>query len=91
MPEELIKMPYITEDRREEIYDNQAFGHDAENAGELNFKITSLLINYQNRKGMSYQTANDIIGALEGAKLEFYRRQVAKYEDQKIKDNGDVY
>ena len=30
-------------------------------------------------------------GALECAKLEFYRRVVSKYEDQKILDNGDVY
>ena len=31
------------------------------------------------------------IGALEAAKLEFYRRVVAPYEDQKMLDNGDVY
>ena len=41
--------------------------------------------------GNSYATINDIIGALEGAKMEFYRRVVAPYEDEKIKENGDVY
>lgn len=30
-------------------------------------------------------------GAIEAAKLEFYRRVVAPYEDQKLLDNGDVY
>jgi len=31
------------------------------------------------------------MGALEGAKLELYRRKVAIYEEEKIKENGDVY
>ena len=30
-------------------------------------------------------------GALESAKLEFYRRVVAPYEDEKMNLNGDVY
>jgi hypothetical protein len=34
---------------------------------------------------------NDIIGALEACKLEFYRRLVSHYEDIKIRSNGDVY
>ena len=38
----------------------------------------------------NYQTMNDIMGALAGAQIEFYRRKVAPYEDTKIKDNGDV-
>jgi hypothetical protein len=42
-------------------------------------------------KGKNYQTVNDIVGALEGAKMEFYRRAAAPYEDLKIKENGDVY
>ena len=31
-----------------------------------------------------------MIGALESAKLELYRRSIALYEDTKIKENGDV-
>ena len=38
----------------------------------------------------NYQAINDIIGALESAKLEFYRRPVAIYEDKKIIENGDI-
>ncbi len=38
-----------------------------------------------------YQTYNDILGALEGAKLELYRRQIGPYEETAIKRNGDVY
>ena len=39
----------------------------------------------------NYQAINDIVGAVEGAKLEFVRRIVNPYEDKKIKENGDVY
>ena len=60
-------------------------------AGELNYVFTKAIINYLDFKGKSYQTFNDIIGALEGAKIELYRRKIASYEDLKIKENGDVY
>lgn len=39
----------------------------------------------------TYKDLNDAIGALEACKLEFYRRVIVPYEDQKIKSNGDVY
>ena len=77
-------MPYIKQKRREEII-------FPENCGELNFFITEILATYIVAKGESYQTYNDIMGALEGAKLEIYRRKIAPYEDKKIKENGDVY
>ena len=41
-------------------------------------------------KAQSYQNYNDALGALEGAKLELYRQHIAKYEDVKIFQNGDV-
>lgn len=59
-------------------------------SGELNYLFTMLIKEYL-RNGVNYQKINDVIGALEGAKLEFYRRVVAPYEDEKIKQNGDVY
>ena len=34
---------------------------------------------------------DDVLGALEGAKLEFVRRVVVPYEERKMKENGDVY
>jgi hypothetical protein len=46
---------------------------------------------YANVQGLKYKTINDILGALEGAKMEFYRRVVVKYEDSKREENGDVY
>lgn len=59
--------------------------------GELNFAITRLINNYVQDKGLSYTHVNDALGALEGAKLEFYRRVVVPYEEQKRVVNGDVY
>jgi hypothetical protein len=59
--------------------------------GELNYLITRLLTNYILDNGLCYSNINDILGALEGAKLEFYRRIAAPYEDIKRKENGDVY
>lgn len=80
-------MPYIkTEDRID-------LGHGIlpDCAGELNYLFTKLATDYIDTKGLSYQTINDIVGALEGAKLEFVRRIVNPYEDSKIETNGDVY
>ena len=37
-----------------------------------------------------YDQANKIIGALEAAKLEFYRRRVVIYEQLKEIENGDI-
>lgn len=80
-------MPYIPRKSRSDV---QNFGPC--NAGELNYLITQICLKYINGgEQLHYQDLNDVIGALEGAKLEFYRRLVAPYEDTKIKENGDVY
>lgn len=60
------------------------------NAGVLNYMFTAMALVYIDRDE-SYQAYNDVIGALEAAKLELYRRRVAPYEDKKIEENGDVY
>jgi len=59
-------------------------------AGELNYIISRILISYT-RGRETYEMLNTVIGALEAAKLEFYRRQVVPYEDEKIALNGDIY
>jgi hypothetical protein len=78
-------MPYIKQADR----DRARF--QPETAGELNYAVSVLLKGYQDRKGLSYQVINDIVGALEGAKAEYYRRVVIPYENEKITENGDVY
>lgn len=81
-------MPYIPPDHRSIMTPKVG---PIESPGELNFAITGLIKAYIEENGTSYSVFNDIMGALEGAKLEFYRRVVAPYEDSKIKENGDVY
>ena len=82
-------MPYIKKEDRVRVY-----SAGPSSAGELNFAITTLIVEYlfyRKGKGLNYQAINDCLGALEGAKLEFYRRIVSPYEEGKIITNGDVY
>lgn len=65
--------------------------HKATNVGELNYRITEEIRAYLLEHGLCYKTINDIMGAMESAKLEFYRRVAVPYENKKIKENGDVY
>lgn len=82
-------MPYIKKDRRVELLNNGY--HGADTPGELNYVLTHFILYYLETHDENYTRINDILGALEGAKLEFYRRVVVPYEEQKITENGDVY
>lgn len=80
-------MPYIPKENRTVI---DIFLDDAKTYlkadGTLNyflFKLAKLTCN-------RYKDFRDFIGELEAVKLEIYRRQIAPYEDKKIKENGDV-
>ena len=59
--------------------------------GELNYLISCLVDDYLRAEGLTYSTLNDVIGALECAKQEVYRRVVAPYEDDKRAKHGEVY
>lgn len=83
-------MPYIKQDDRN-IVDILLEVPIMDNVGELNYVLTKVIKDYLEQFGKNYQTMNDIVGALDSAKVEFQRRIVAPYEDQKIKENGDVY
>lgn len=80
-------MPYIDNIAKQRLHPT----HTAQSPGELNYEFTMLLKRYIKTKGLNYQTINDILGALEGAKLEFYRRVAVPYENTKLSINGDVY
>lgn len=88
-------MPYILGDRRKTIYrENEGVVNISEikNAGELNYAFSIIVKEYFGSKAKgNYQAINDIIGALEGAKMEFTRRITNDYEDKKIKENGDIF
>jgi hypothetical protein len=81
-------VPYISEDDRFEL----SLGTQPRTAGELNYAITAMIVEYLEADGgPKYDDFNEVIGVLECAKLELYRRMVAPYEDRKQKENGDVY
>ena len=80
-------MPYIEQEKRKELADFRT----PMVAGELNYVISKIVDRYIFVKGISYTTLNEIIGALECAKLELYRRIVIRYEDVKLDSNGEVY
>jgi hypothetical protein len=63
---------------------------DITNPGNLNYTITKI-INAWLGHTPNYAKYNEVIGVLECAKLELYRRKVSEYEDQKCRENGDVY
>lgn len=83
-------MPYIPKDRRPYLAKPRSRKF-ADDAGELNFQVTSLILDYLEDHTISYRTINDIVGALECAKAEFQRRVVGPYESLKMQENGDVY
>lgn len=80
-------MPYIPQDRRDNLLNGEI---RPVNPGDLNFLITMIIQDYL-APSARYTDFNDVIGVLECAKLELYRRLVAPYEDTKIEENGDVY
>lgn len=85
-------MPYIRKEDRDALDPtNHVEYPQASSPGELNFQITRLIDEYLERGGLSYAGVNTVVGVLECAKLELYRRIAAPYEDTKIASNGDVY
>ena len=86
-------MPYIEDFLRDTLADElrqNDIMFTPRSAGELNYIISKFADNML-RNDMNYAKLNEIIGALECAKLELYRRVAAPYEDIKIDSNGDVY
>jgi len=81
-------MPYVSREARKRLEE----GDSAGSPGELNYVITRLVDDYVARHGgVSYTLMNEVVGILECAKLELYRRVVAPYEDMKLAESGDVY
>jgi len=88
-------MPYILEKDRKKFLDIEVLfktRHELNGlrAGELNYLVTKII---DRQLGMTpnYARFNEIIGVLECCKLELYRKIIAKYEDKKCNENGEVY
>jgi hypothetical protein len=82
-------MPYIKQVERSQI-DEHIDKIFIASPGHLNYAITRLIHNYIKAMGLKYARLNDVIGVLECAKMELYRRITAPYEDTKIIENGIV-
>ncbi len=79
-------MPYVSPSRR-----NAWLRELPTKAGDLNYDLTCLLLDYLKEHGLNYDTLNAIGGALSYCDKEFYRRIVVPYEQEKCTINGDVY
>tara|TARA_Y100001951_G_C11207405_1_gene220877 strand:+ start:364 stop:699 length:336 start_codon:yes stop_codon:yes gene_type:complete len=73
-------------------------GYGAKKPGELNYVITKLILGYLYQKknqeivhSPRYTDMNEVMGVLECVRTEFYRKEVAPYEDEKAELNGDVF
>jgi len=86
-------MPYIDNEQRVKIDPLVEQLRDIlSSMGDLNYTITRLCDAYlSTEEGIRYSRLNDLVGALECAKLELYRRVAAPYEDKKAQENGDAY
>ena len=80
-------MPYLEQGIRASLKN----GRVPSEAGELNYLITQLCDAFLMKTGVSYKNINQVIGAIECAKLEFYRRIAAPYENKKGLENGEAY
>ena len=80
-------MPYIPPSDRTQLHPMVV---PAVKPGELNFQVMMLCLGYLRKKGLSYTALNEVVGVLECAKLELYRRQAAPYEDAVVDRNGDL-
>jgi hypothetical protein len=80
-------MPYIPQQSRSDISTDD---FPPTTPGELNYVITKLIVEYLGNTE-SYTKYNEVVGVLECAKLELYRRRIAYYEHIKMLENGDVY
>jgi hypothetical protein len=84
-------MPYIRPDRRA-AFDQalETLAREVQNEGELNYCIYKLSCMLIQRIGESYDNLSLCSSAMEHAKLEWYRKKLVPYEEDKIRQNGDI-
>lgn len=87
-------MPYISQSHRALVDGpiNQILRElhrlpEEDRGGVLNYIITRIVVALAAR---SYRSMRGYVGDIQCCLLEFYRRHLAPYEDEKITQNGDV-
>jgi hypothetical protein len=84
-------MPYIDKETRQRM-DREGF-LEGDKSGVLTYQLWKVLEDWMKtgRGGRwSYGTMSEVVGCLESAKLEYCRRHLWPYEDEKIAENGDL-
>jgi len=86
-------MPYIKQERRKQLEGGaEMLGKMCKNGGELNFVLTVIAKSFLYKKdNPKYEDRAMVVGNLECMIHEFKRRVLDSYEDQKRRENGDVY
>jgi len=89
-------MPYVKQEKRQRLNPKiQSLCAELcelkHKKGNLNYTISMLIKHHIECVGPSYDTLSDITGVLNDVKMEFERKVVSKYEDEKIAENGPVY
>lgn len=85
--------PYIDKETRSNLDNLEG---EPNSPGELQYLIAKQIKKFLKRRTrlnrkIRYQDLNDVMGALAGAQMEFYRIKVEGYEDRKMEENGGVY
>jgi hypothetical protein len=83
-------MPYIRESDRTQYREFFSRLPYIKDEGNLNYVLSKVILDYIGNKDHSYATFNAVIGVLSCIKMELYRRVISFYEDEKIKQNGDL-
>jgi hypothetical protein len=84
-------MPYIAKEERIKFEKPvQELSESIENDGDLNYCISLLMHKILEKRGVKYQNMNNIMGAIDCAKMEFYRTVASPYEDKRKSENGNV-
>lgn len=84
-------MPYVTPVVRDRNEVGLAALHVPEHAGELNYVLTRIIVQYLACRPLEYRTLNEVMGVLACIQQELYRRVIAPYEDGKLEAHGDVF
>ena len=92
-----VFMPYLSDEQKSKLDDaiidltTTLTESNVSVPGGLNYIISQIVDRVVVKHGESYSIYNTLLGSVEAAKLEIYRRLIAPYEDTKIKENGDVF
>ena len=86
-------MPYITGPRREvfALLEEELKSTRIDTPGELVYLFCRVADLYVSQHLVEFRVMNDVVGALENAKLEFHRKVVVNFEDKKELENGTVW